>query len=238
MRSNGRKSDELRKIEIIPNVNMFAEGSCLIKCGNTQVLCTATVEEKVPVWLKDADKGWVTAEYSMLPRANRTRTPRETKSPSGRTQEIQRLVGRSLRSVVDLKAIKDHTITIDCDVLQGDGGTRTASITGGFVAMYLAVQKMRKEGKFIINPIKEYVAAVSCGIVDGEDLLDLEYSEDSVAQADTNFVLSSSGKIIEVQGTAEGEPFEEQRFMHLMELAKKGINEIIGCQRDAIRKGL
>lgn len=238
MRINGRKNDELRKIEIIPDINIFAEGSCLIKCGNTQVLCTATVEEKVPAWLKDSGKGWVTAEYSMLPRANRIRTQREIKALSGRTQEIQRLIGRSLRSVVDLSAIKDHTITVDCDVLQGDGGTRTASITGGFVAMYLAVQKMRKEGKFIVNPIKEFVAAVSCGIVDGEDLLDLEYAEDSNAQADTNFVLSSSGKIIEVQGTAEGEPFEEERFLNLMNLAKKGIAELTDIQHKAIAKGL
>jgi len=237
MRTNSRKNNELRPIEIIPNVNIFAEGSCLIKCGNTQVLCTATVEEKVPAWIGDSDKGWVTAEYSMLPRANRARTARETKAPSGRTQEIQRLIGRSLRSVVDLAALKDHTITVDCDVLQGDGGTRTASITGGFVAMYLAVQKMRKEGKFIVNPIKEFVAAVSCGIVDGEDLLDLEYEEDSNAQADTNFVLSSSGKIIEIQGTAEGEPFEESRFFHLMDLAKKGIAELMEIQHKAINKG-
>lgn len=238
MRKSDRKNDELRKIEIIPNVNIFAEGSCLIKCGNTQVLCTATVEEKVPAWLKDADRGWVTAEYSMLPRANRVRTPRENKAPSGRTQEIQRLIGRSLRSVVDLNALKNYTITVDCDVLQGDGGTRTASITGGFIAMYLAVQKMRKEGKFIVNPIKEFVAAVSCGIVDGEELLDLEYEEDSGAQADTNFVLSSSGKIIEVQGTAEGEPFEEERFFRLLNLAKKGINELMAAQHQAIKEGL
>ena len=232
---NSRKNDELRKIEIIPNVNLYAEGSCLIKCGNTQVLCTASVEEKLPAWLKDSEKGWVTAEYSMLPRANRTRVARELKAPSGRTQEIQRLIGRSLRSVVDLSALKDHTITIDCDVLQADGGTRTASITGGFVALYLAVQKMRKEGKILINPIKEFVAAVSCGIVDGEELLDLEYEEDSSAQADTNFVLSSDGKIIEVQGTAEGEPFEEERFLRLMNLAKKGIKELMDFQRQAVR---
>ena len=238
MRTNNRRNDELRKIEIIPNVNMFAEGSCLIKCGNTQVLCTATVEEKIPAWMKEENKGWVTAEYSMLPRANRSRTPRENKAPSGRTQEIQRLIGRSLRSVVDLEALKDHTITVDCDVLQGDGGTRTASITGGFVAMYLAVQKMRKEGKFIVNPIKEFVAAVSCGIVDGEDLLDLEYEEDSNAQADTNFVLSSGGKIIEIQGTAEGAPFAEERFFHLMNMAKKGIAELMDLQHQAINKGM
>lgn len=236
MRISGRQNDEMRKVEIIPNVNLYAEGSCLIKCGNTHVLCTATVEEKIPSWLKGSGKGWVTAEYSMLPRANRQRTPRELKSPSGRTQEIQRLVGRSLRSVVDLSALKEHCITIDCDVLQADGGTRTASITGGFVALYLAIQKMRKEGKLLVNPIKEFVAAVSCGIYDGEQLLDLEYEEDSAAQADTNFVLSASGKIIEVQGTAEGEPFEEDRFLELLKLAKKGIAELIAVQKKAINE--
>lgn len=236
MRISGRQNDEMRKVEIIPNVNLYAGGSCLIKCGNTHVLCTATVEEKIPSWLKGSGKGWITAEYSMLPRANRQRTPRELKSPSGRTQEIQRLVGRSLRSVVDLSALKEHCITIDCDVLQADGGTRTASITGGFVALYLAIQKMRKEGKLLVNPIKEFVAAVSCGIYEGEQLLDLEYEEDSAAQADTNFVLSASGKIIEVQGTAEGEPFEEDRFLELLKLAKKGIAELIAAQKKAINE--
>ena len=188
----------------------------------------------MPAWLKDSGKGWVTAEYSMLPRANRIRTARETKAPSGRTQEIQRLIGRSLRSVVDLSALKDHTITVDCDVLQGDGGTRTASITGGFVAMYLAVQKMRKEGKFIVNPIKEFVAAVSCGIVDGEDLLDLEYEEDSSAQVDANFVLTESGKIVEIQGTAEGEPFSKEDYDKLYALAYDGILKLISIQKEAI----
>ena len=238
MRVNNRKNDELRKVEIIPDVNIFAEGSCLIKCGNTQVLCTATVEEKVPAWMKDDDRGWVTAEYSMLPRANRTRVQRETKGVSGRSQEIQRLIGRSLRSVVDLSALRGHTITVDCDVLQGDGGTRTASITGGFVAMYLAIQKMRKEGKFIVNPVKEFVAAISCGIVNGEELLDLEYEEDSNAQADTNFVLSSSGKIIEIQGTAEGDPFEEERFLKLMNMAKNAVAKLMEIQHKAISEGI
>ena len=236
MRISGRQNDEMRKVEIIPNVNLYAEGSCLIKCGNTHVLCTATVEEKIPSWLKGSGKGWITAEYSMLPRANRQRTPRELKSPSGRTQEIQRLVGRSLRSVVDLSALKEYCITIDCDVLQADGGTRTASITGGFVALYLAIQKMRKEGKLLVNPIKEFVAAVSCGIYEGEQLLDLEYEEDSAAQADTNFVHSAGGKIIEVQGTAEGEPFEEDRFLELLNLAKKGIAGLIAAQKKAINE--
>lgn len=235
MRNNKRKNDELRPIKITPNVNIYAEGSCLIECGNTKILCTASVEDKVPSWLKDSEKGWVTAEYSMLPRANRQRTARELKAPSGRTQEIQRLIGRSLRAVVDLSTINGYTITIDCDALQADGGTRTASITGGFVALYLAVQKMRKEGKILVNPIKEFVAAVSCGICDGELLLDLEYEEDSTAQADTNFVISSGGKIIEVQGTAEGAPFTENQFLELMELAKKGIAELVEYQKQAVR---
>lgn len=236
MRKNNRQNNELREIKITPNVNKFAEGSCLIEAGNTKVLCTASVEEKVPAWLKDADKGWVTAEYSMLPRANRQRTQRELKAPSGRTQEIQRLIGRSLRSVVDLEALRGYTVTIDCDVLQGDGGTRTASISGGFVALYLAIQKLRKEGKIIVNPIREFVAAVSCGICDGELLLDLDYDEDSNAQADTNFVLSSSSKIIEIQGTAEGAPFEEKQFFDLLNLAKEGIAKIMEYQRQAIRE--
>ena len=235
MRSNKRKNDELRPIKITPNVNIYAEGSCLIECGNTKILCTASVEDKVPSWFKDLEKGWVTAEYSMLPRANRQRTARELKSPSGRTQEIQRLIGRSLRAVVDLSAIKGYTITVDCDALQADGGTRTASITGGFVALYLAIQKMRKEGKILVNPIKEFVAAISCGICNDELLLDLEYEEDSNAQADTNFVISSGGKIIEIQGTAEGEPFTEGQFLELMTLAKKGIAELVEYQKQAVR---
>ena len=237
MRNNGRKNDELRPVKITPGVNIFAEGSCLVECGNTKILCTASVEEKIPAWMKDDEKGWVTAEYSMLPRANRQRTSREVKGLSGRTQEIQRLIGRSLRAVVDLSAIRGYTITIDCDALQADGGTRTASITGGFVALYLAIQKMRKEGKILVNPIKEFVSAISCGIYDGELLLDLEYDEDSNAQADTNFVISSGGKIIEVQGTAEGDPFTEEQFLELLALAKKGALELVEYQKSAVRGG-
>ena len=189
MRQNNRAYNELRKIEIIPDVNAYAEGSCLIKCGNTHDLCTATVDDKLPAWLKGGEKGWITAEYALLPRSTRTRVSRETKGPSGRTHEIQRLIGRSLRAVTDLNALKDYIINIDCDVLQADGGTRTASITGSFVALYIALQKMVRDGKIARNPIKEFVAAVSCGLHGDEVLLDLDYDEDSSARADTNFVL-------------------------------------------------
>lgn len=234
MRQNNRAYNELRKIEIIPNVNAYAEGSCLIKCGNTHVLCTATVDDKLPAWLKDGDKGWITAEYALLPRSTRTRVSRETKGPSGRTHEIQRLIGRSLRAVTDLNALKDYIINIDCDVLQADGGTRTASITGSFVALYIALQKMVSDGKISCNPIKEFVAAVSCGLHDDEVLLDLDYEEDSSARADTNFVLTESGKIVEIQGTAEGEPFAREQFEKLYALAQKAITDLIKLQKQAL----
>lgn len=233
-RNSGRKDDEKRQVEIITGFNPFAEGSCLIKCGNTHVVCTATVEDKVPSWLKGQEKGWVTAEYAMLPRATLTRVPRETKKPSGRSQEIQRLVGRALRAGVDLEKMPEISVTIDCDVLQADGGTRTASITGGFVALYLALQKMVAEEKLPENPVREFVAAISCGICDGAVVLDLDYAEDSSAQADTNFVLTESGKIVEIQGTAEGQPFDESQFAELMRLARKGIGELIAKQKEAL----
>lgn len=233
-RNSGRKDDEKRQIEIITGFNPFAEGSCLIKCGNTHVVCTATVEDKVPSWLKGQEKGWVTAEYAMLPRATLTRVPRETKKPSGRSQEIQRLVGRALRAGVDLEKMPEISVTIDCDVLQADGGTRTASITGGFVALYQALQKMVAEEKLPENPVREFVAAISCGICDGAVVLDLDYAEDSLAQADTNFVLTESGKIVEIQGTAEGQPFDESQFAELMRLARKGIGELIAKQKEAL----
>lgn len=233
-RLSSRKNNEKRVLEIIPNFNPFAEGSCLIKTGNTHVICTASVEEKVPSWLKDQQKGWITAEYAMLPRATQTRVPRETKKPSGRSQEIQRLVGRALRAGVDLTKMPDISIIIDCDVIQADGGTRTASITGGFVALCLALKKLLAEGKITENPIKEFVAAVSCGICNGECVLDLDYQEDSSAQADTNFVLSESGKIIEIQGTAEGNPFDKQQFEELFALARKGIQELITKQKEVL----
>lgn len=234
MRQNNRAYNELRKIEIIPNVNAYAEGSCLIKCGNTHVLCTATVDDKLPAWLKGGDKGWITAEYALLPRSTRTRVSRETKGPSGRTHEIQRLIGRSLRAVTDLNALKDYIINIDCDVLQADGGTRTASITGSFVALYIALQKMVSDGKISCNPIKEFVAAVSCGLQGDEVLLDLDYEEDSSARADTNFVLTESGKIVEIQGTAEGEPFAREQFEKLYALAQNAITDLIKLQKQAL----
>lgn len=234
MRQNNRAYNELRKIEIIPNVNAYAEGSCLIKCGNTHVLCAATVDDKLPAWLKGGDKGWITAEYALLPRSTRTRVSRETKGPSGRTHEIQRLIGRSLRAVTDLNALKDYIINIDCDVLQADGGTRTASITGSFVALYIALQKMVSDGKISCNPIKEFVAAVSCGLHGDEVLLDLDYEEDSSARADTNFVLTESGKIVEIQGTAEGEPFSREQFEKLFALAQTAVADLIKLQKQAL----
>lgn len=235
MRSSKRQSDELRQIELIPHFNPYAEGSCLVKFGGTHVICTASVEEKVPNWLKGQNKGWITAEYAMLPRSAQTRMSRENKNPSGRTQEIQRLIGRSLRAVVDLTKMKDISICIDCDVIQADGGTRVASVTGGFVALYIAIQKMMSLNKIKVNPIKEFVAAVSCDIHNGCAVLDVDYNEDSSAQVDMNFVLTESGKIVEIQGTAEEDPFEEAQFAELMALAKKGVAELILKQKAAIQ---
>ena len=234
MRQNNRQNDELRKVEIIPNFNPYAEGSCLIKSGNTHVICTASLEDKVPAWLKDEGKGWITAEYAMLPRATLTRTPRETLKPSGRSQEIKRLIGRALRAGVDLTKMPDISVIIDCDVIQADGGTRTASVTGGFVALYLALESLVKGGKLPENPIREFVAAVSCGIHNGQAILDEDYEEDSHAQADTNFVFTESGRIVEIQGTAEEEPFDNEQFLSLMKLAQKGIGELIKKQKIAL----
>ena len=221
----------MRPLEITKNVNLYAEGSCLIKFGNTKVLCTASVEEKVPAWMQGQNRGWITAEYSLLPRATQTRVARETKGVGGRTHEIQRLIGRSLRAAVDLTQMPDICIQIDCDVLQADGGTRTASISGGFVALYMALDNLVKQGRLPRNPVREYVAAVSCGICNGEAVLDLDYNEDSHAEADTNFVLTESGKIVEVQATAEGAVFSEQQFDELFRLAKSGIHQIIREQK-------
>ena len=236
MRHSGRENDEIRQIEIIPNFNPYAEGSCLIKCGNTHVVCTVSMEEKVPAWLRGQNRGWITAEYGMLPRATQVRVPRELKKPSGRTQEIQRLIGRSLRAVVDLTKMKDISLCVDCDVIQADGGTRTASITGGFVALSLAMDKLLAMKKIKENPIKEHVAAVSCAIQEGCKVADVDYIEDSNAQADMNFVLTESGKIVEIQGTAEGNPFEEADFNELLSLARKGIRELIAKQHEALGK--
>ncbi len=234
MRHSNRQNNEIRNIEFVPRFNPYAEGSCLVKYGNTHVVCTATVDEKLPAWLKGQNKGWITAEYAMLPRSTQVRVPRESKKPSGRTQEIQRLIGRSLRSVVNLSAMKDFLICVDCDVLQADGGTRVASISGGFVALYLAVQKLIAEKRLTVNPIKEFVAAVSCDIYNGEAVLDVDYEEDSNSQVDMNFVMTESGKIVEIQGTAEGEPFEEAQFNELLALGKQGIAQIVALQKKAL----
>ena len=234
MRPNSRTAEQMRPLEIIKDVNLYAEGSCLIKFGNTHVLCTASVDEKVPAWLQGQGRGWITAEYSLLPRATQTRVGRETKGVGGRTHEIQRLIGRSLRAAVDLTQMPDICIQIDCDVLQADGGTRTASISGGFVALYIALDNLVKNGRLPRNPIKEYVAAISCGISNGEAVLDLDYAEDSHAEADTNFVLTESGKIVEIQATAEGAVFDETQFNELFRLAKSGIHQIICAQKKVL----
>ena len=234
MRPNSRTAAQMRPLEIVKNVNIYAEGSCLIKVGNTHVLCTASVDEKVPAWLSGQGRGWITAEYSLLTRATHTRVVRETKGVGGRTHEIQRLIGRSLRAAVDLTQMPDICIQIDCDVLQADGGTRTASISGAFVALYMALDNLVQQGRLPRNPVREYVAAVSCGIYDGEPVLDLDYTEDSHAEADTNFVLTESGKIVEIQATAEGAVFDEKQFNELFGLAKSGIHQIIREQKKVL----
>ncbi len=238
MRPSGRAPDQLRKISLEPGFSRYAEGSCLVKFGDTHVLCTASIDEKVPPWMRNTARGWVTAEYGMLPRSTHTRTDREASrgKQSGRTQEIQRLIGRSLRAVVNLGAMGERQINIDCDVLQADGGTRTASITGSWVALHFAFEWLIKQGKLTTNPITGQVAAVSCGLWQGTPVLDLDYPEDSKAEADANFVLTGTGGIVEVQGTAEQEPFTEAQFHELLALAKKGIAELTRLQRLAIGK--
>jgi ribonuclease PH len=227
--------DELRKVAIEINVNKHAEGSCSINCGDTHVICTATIEDKVPKWIKDTGEGWVTAEYGMLPRSTDVRMDRESKKgQSGRTHEIQRLIGRALRGGVDLRVLDGFQIKIDCDVIQADGGTRTASITGGFVALYLACQKLLKEEKIAKNPVKAFVAAVSCGVVQGEPVLDLDYVEDSNAGTDANFVMDENGGVIEIQGTAEHGTFTKYELHQLMALAEKGISELVALQKQAL----
>lgn len=235
-RPSGRTADQLREVSFELGFSKYAEGSCLVKFGDTHVLCTATVEEKVPGWMRGSGEGWVTAEYGMLPRSTHDRMRREASSgkQSGRTQEIQRLIGRSLRAVTDLKAMGEMQVRVDCDVLQADGGTRTASITGAYVAMYAAFQKVVEEGKLDTIPLVGEVAAVSCGIFDGEAVLDLDYDEDSNAQADTNFVLTGNGGIVEIQGTAEEDPFSRDQFIQLMDLAQKGVEELAALQRQAL----
>jgi ribonuclease PH len=233
MRPSNRAPDQLRTITLEPGFAKHAEGSCLIKCGDTHVLCTASVDEKVPGFLRNTGLGWVTAEYGMLPRATHDRMDREAAKgkQSGRTQEIQRLIGRSLRAIVDRKVLGELQIKIDCDVLQADGGTRTASITGGYVALGLACNYLMKVGKITANPLTDSVAAISCGLYNGTAILDLDYDEDSSAQADANFVLTGNGGIVEIQGTAEHTPFAETQFHELMKLARKGIAEISAMQK-------
>ena len=234
MRPSGRIFNELRSVTLETGVTKHAEGSCLIKCGDTHVLCTASWDESTPPWLRGGGKGWVTAEYGMLPRSTGERMKREAKrGQSGRTQEIQRLIGRSLRAVIDMKTLGERQILIDCDVIQADGGTRTASITGAWVAMREAVQWALNQGIITKDPITDSVAAISCGLVDGGPLLDLDYDEDSTAQADTNFVMTGSGGIVEIQGTAEGDPFSEDQFMALLSLAKQGCADLTKMQAEA-----
>ncbi|WP_448500664.1 ribonuclease PH [Sphingomonas sp.] len=238
MRPSGRAPDEMRAISIQPNFTRHAEGSVLIAFGDTQVLVTASVEERVPPFLRGKGEGWVTAEYGMLPRATHTRGNREAAKgkQSGRTQEIQRLIGRSLRAVTDLKALGERQITLDCDVLQADGGTRTASISGAWVALRLAVDKLLADGKLAADPILHQVAAVSCGIHQGTPVLDLDYPEDSGADADANFVLLDNGTIAEAQATAEGACYDEESLLRLLRLARIGCNNIFAAQRKAIGK--
>ena len=238
-RIDGRTYKDLRPVEIIPGVNKFAEGSCLIRCGNTHVLCTASVEERVPPHVPYGE-GWVTAEYSMLPRANRERSRRDVSKGklSPRSAEIQRLVGRALRASIDMRALGERTITIDCDVLQGDGGTRTASVTGGYVALTLACQWLVKEGYLLRSPLRTAVAAVSAGIVDDELLLDLCYEEDSNAQVDLNCIMTEQGELVEIQGTGEGRALTIQEQRQLVDLCAKGIDELLAKQREALALAL
>ncbi|MFZ3034121.1 MAG: ribonuclease PH [Parvibaculum sp.] len=236
MRPSGRQLHEIRAVSIERGVTKHAEGSCLIKFGDTHVLCTASLEERVPPFLKGKGHGWVTAEYGMLPRSTHERMRREAAQgkQSGRTQEIQRLIGRSLRAVVDMKLLGERQISLDCDVLQADGGTRTASITGAWVALHQCIEWMMARDMLAVSPIKDHVAAISCGIYKGLPVADLDYAEDSDADTDANFVMTGRGGICEIQGTAEAEPFSEVEFISLMELAKTSIAELVELQKKAI----
>lgn len=233
MRPSGRSADQMRELSMELGFSKYAEGSCLIKFGDTHVLCAATLEEKAPPFLRGSGKGWVTGEYGMLPRSTHGRMPREAAKgkQSGRTQEIQRLVGRSLRAAVDLKKLGECQIRVDCDVIQADGGTRTASISGGYVALYQCLQKMVADGTLESVPVTHEVAGISCGVYKGQPVLDLDYDEDSSAETDVNFVMTGAGKIIEVQGTAEEEPFSEEELLRMMRLARFGIDQITKMQR-------
>ncbi len=236
MRPSGRTPSQLREVSLEPGFSKYAEGSCLVKFGGTHVLCTASIDERVPPFLRNTGKGWVTAEYGMLPRSTHTRTDREAAKgkQSGRTQEIQRLIGRSLRAVTNLTGFGERQIKVDCDVLQADGGTRTASITGSWVALHFAFKKLVEQKLIAANPLTGLVAAVSCGLYKGTPVLDLDYAEDSDAQADANFVLTGDGRIIEIQGTAEQEPFTDAEFAALFALAKQGVADLSVLQQKAV----
>jgi ribonuclease PH len=236
MRPSRRQPDELRPVTLERGVVKYAEGSCFVKFGDTHVLVTASLEERLPHWLKGQARGWITAEYGMLPRATSERTRREASAgrQSGRTQEIQRLVGRSLRSVVDLAALGERQITVDCDVIQADGGTRTAAITGAWVALSDCLSWMRARNMLVTNPLRDHVAAISCGICAGVPVLDIDYAEDSCADTDANFVMTGSGNLVEVQGTAEKAPFTEEQLLALLALARKGIAKLLDLQKLAV----
>jgi ribonuclease PH len=236
-RPSGRSADELRTLQIIPGTMPFAEGSASIRLGDTHVLCAASVEERVPNWMKGKSRGWVTAEYGMLPRATKERTPREAAGgrQGGRTIEIQRLIGRSLRAAVDLKALGERQIIVDCDVVRADGGTRCAAITGGYVALALAIASLRKQGRLSRDPLETAIAAVSVGLVRGTPVLDLDYAEDSSAQVDCNIIGTAEGDFVEIQATAEGKPFGRRSLGDLLDLAALGLEELFSAQRDAIR---
>ncbi|MFM2129716.1 MAG: hypothetical protein RL477_1262 [Pseudomonadota bacterium] len=235
-RPSGRAADQMRLVSLEPGFSKYAEGSCMARFGDTHVLCTASIEDRVPFWIRDSGKGWVTAEYGMLPRSTGTRTDREAArgKQSGRTQEIQRLIGRALRAVTDLEGLGERQIKIDCDVIQADGGTRTASVTGAWVALYLALDRLVKHGALKSVPLSGQVAAVSCGLQDGTAVLDLDYVEDSAAHVDSNFVMTGDGRLVEVQGTAEGEPFSEEQFQAMLRLARKGTGELCAAQLAAV----
>ncbi|PWC74614.1 ribonuclease PH [Azospirillum sp. TSH64] len=236
MRPSGRAFDQLRTVSLEPGFSRYAEGSCMVRFGNTHVLCTASVDETVPRFLKNTGLGWVTAEYGMLPRSTHSRSDREAAKgkQSGRTQEIQRLIGRALRAVTDRSAMGEKQIKIDCDVIQADGGTRTAAITGSYVALHLAFQHLMQIGALKTMPLTDQVAAVSCGLYQGNAVLDLDYDEDSKAQADANFVLTGKAGIVEIQGTAEETPFSEPQFMELLTLARKGVTELVALQKQVL----
>ena len=231
-----RSFNQMREISFEKNVNIHADGSCLVKFGNTHVLCLATIDEKVPHWLKNTGKGWVTAEYGMLPRSTNTRMDREAArgKQSGRTQEIQRLIGRSLRSIVDLSNLGERQIKIDCDVIQADGGTRTASITGAWVALYQSINFLLKSGKLIESPIIDQVAAISCGVCENQELVDLDYEEDSNAETDGNFVMTATNKIVEIQTTAEEKPFNKEQFLKLLNIAELSTKKLFKIQKEAL----